>query len=226
MTSQPSAPCAAARVALSAQLDHEDPGTPAAWLAGHLDTCAECRRWLARAERVTRAVQPTRTAPDLTAPILAAVTADAAAREARSGERLARWRRALQLATVAAAAAQLVLAMPGLLGAAGFGPTQHSGHERASLDAALAVGFLLAGLRPALARAFTPVAMVLALCLTLTSGLDVLFQRVTLGHEATHLVVLAQAALVWALSYAAPAGAGPAGATGGIVVTPAPPAAP
>jgi hypothetical protein len=102
---------------------------------------------------------------------------------------------------VVVAAAQLVVALPALLGALGIGDdTLHVSHEAGSLDVALAVGFLLAGLRPALARAYTPVGFALAACLILTSGLDVLQQRVTLAHETGHLVVVVQAVLVWALS--------------------------
>src|SRR5439155_24112674 len=117
MTGQPSLPCGAVRTALSAQLDDEDPGTPAATLADHLDTCAGCRDWLAHAQRL--AVRVPGEAPDLTSGILAAVAADAASRRDADPDRL--WRRTLQVATVAIAAVQLALAVPDLLGALGVG---------------------------------------------------------------------------------------------------------
>jgi predicted anti-sigma-YlaC factor YlaD len=216
MTSQPHLSCDAARLALSAQLDDEDPGTPAAQVAAHLDGCAGCREWFAAAEQVNRVVSlDPGPAPDLTARIMAAVSAQSAAPpEAEPtlspAGRTARWRNRLQVATVTIAAAQLVVALPELLGALGFGDTPHASHEVASLDAALAVGFLVAGMRPALARAYTPVGFVLAVCLILTSGFDLLQGLTTLAHVTTHVVIVVQAAVVWALSRTVPGADGPA----------------
>jgi predicted anti-sigma-YlaC factor YlaD len=217
MTSLPHLSCDAARLALSAQLDDEDPGTPAAHVAAHLDGCAGCRQWLAAAEQVNRVVPlDPGPAPDLTARIMAAVAAaptgadDTRAPALSPAARTARWRNRLQVATVAIAAAQLVVALPELLGALGFGDTPHASHEVASLDAALAVGFLVAGMRPALARAYTPVGFVLAVCLIVTSGFDLLQGLTTLTHVTTHVVVVVQAALVWALSRTVPPVDGPA----------------
>jgi hypothetical protein len=70
-----------------------------------------------------------------------------------------------------------------------------------SLDAAVAVGFLLAAFQPRLARAYTPIAVVLAVCLAATSGWDIAHHHVTLAHElAGHLATIAQAGLLWALA--------------------------
>ena len=67
--------CASFREAISARLDGEALGMPAADLDGHLDACAACTEWAARAGLVTRrarlAAAPA--VPDLTATVLAAL---------------------------------------------------------------------------------------------------------------------------------------------------------
>ncbi|HYN93453.1 MAG TPA: zf-HC2 domain-containing protein, partial [Pilimelia sp.] len=69
--------CDRMRGALSARLDGEEPGVPAAALDEHVGSCRGCRDWLRRAERITRAVRVTSAdVPDLTASVLAAVAAD------------------------------------------------------------------------------------------------------------------------------------------------------
>ena len=75
----------------------------------------------------------------------------------------------------------------------------HTGREMASFDVALAVGFALAACRPERARAFVPVAFVLAACLAATSAVDIAASHTALVHEIGHLAAVAQAALLWAL---------------------------
>jgi predicted anti-sigma-YlaC factor YlaD len=109
----------------------------------------------------------------------------------------------LRLAVAAAAVVQLALAIPALIsaftgGAVGVG--LHASREMASFDVAVAVGFLLAAARPARARAFLPVAVVLAGCLAATSGIDLVRGATAVNHEIGHLVALAQAGLLWALT--------------------------
>jgi hypothetical protein len=70
----------------------------------------------------------------------------------------------------------------------------------ASFDIAVAVGFALAAWRPERARAFVPVAFVLAACLAATSVMDISDGATHLAHEVGHLAALAQALLLWALS--------------------------
>ena len=72
----------------------------------------------------------------------------------------------------------------------------------ACFDVAIAVGFLLAALRPAQARAFVPVAFILAVCLAMTSTVDVINNYASLPHELGHLVAIAQGALLWLLGRA------------------------
>ncbi|HZE37509.1 MAG TPA: hypothetical protein VE172_01745, partial [Stackebrandtia sp.] len=58
---------------------------------------------------------------------------------------------------------------------------------------------LLAAIRPERARAFVPVALVLALCLAATSGVDLIRGATGLADESGHLVALVQAGLLCAL---------------------------
>jgi predicted anti-sigma-YlaC factor YlaD len=187
-------PCDGVRLDLSARLDGEATELTSAVLDGHLSGCAECSAWLARVERVTRQarLRPVGV-PDLTASILAAVAADqSGTRPAAAGTR-----QILRLAVAIAAGVQLLLALPVLFG---LGVDPHATREMASFDIAVAVGFALAAWRPERARAFVPVAFVLAACLATTSILDISDGATHLAHEVGHLAALAQALLLWALS--------------------------
>lgn len=207
--------CDTVRLDLSARLDGEVTELPADRLDAHLAGCDDCRTWLAQAERVTRQarVRPVEV-PDLTGRILAAVAderrAEQLTRRAGEAERAAAARgvrQILRLAVGIAAAVQLVLALPVLLGAS---VDPHLSREMASFDIALAVGFLIAAWRPERARAFVPVAFVLAACLVLTSGLDVADGATRLAHEVGHLAALVQAVLLWALGRRSTDATGPA----------------
>lgn len=190
--------CDEYRTALSARLDGEDTGLPAAAIDSHLTVCAACTTWLAQAEQVTRALRARPApVPDLTAPILAAVRAGEASARGASREQAARRLRIMRLALGLTAAMQLAMAVPMLLG---LGEIAHTTREAASFDIALAVGFALAAWRPAWARAFLPVAVVLAGCLTVTSAFDILDGQALFVHEVAHVAALAQAALLWGLS--------------------------
>lgn len=194
--------CTNARTVLSALLDGEAVADtePA---RGHLATCPDCRVWRTRAEELlsnTRTEFPV--TPDLTVSVLEAVrAADNAARaKALARARVLRW------AVGIAAIAQLVLAVPALLAATGFTdlPAVHASREMASFDIAVAVGFLLAAIRPERARAFVPVACVLALCLAVTSGIDMAAGATALADETGHIVAAVQAVLLWALGRSQP----------------------
>ncbi|WP_406077155.1 zf-HC2 domain-containing protein [Micromonospora sp. NBC_00858] len=190
--------CDHVRAALSARLDGEDPQTSSAVLDAHTATCVGCRDWLARAEQVTRLVrvQPVEV-PDLTAAVLAAVAADSAHRSPAAVRRARR--QVLRIAVAVAAVAQLAIALPILLAGLGVSVDPHASREMASFDVALAVGFALAAWRPERARAFLPVALVLAVCLAGTSVVDIANSTTALVHEAGHLAAVVQAGLLWAL---------------------------
>jgi predicted anti-sigma-YlaC factor YlaD len=186
--------CSQARIALSARLDGEDPGTDPAGLADHLDGCAECRAWLAAAERLPAAVAVP-AAPDLTVAVLARLADDRAATARRTAAVTARADRVLRLALGTFASVQLLLALPGVLGVDGA----HPHHE----VTAFAVAFLLAAFRPALARPYAPVGLVLAGCLALSAVLDLAQGLTTLSHEAGHLMTVVPAVMLVALAYRA-----------------------
>ncbi|MEV0806605.1 zf-HC2 domain-containing protein [Micromonospora sp. NPDC050200] len=192
--------CDDVRVALSARLDGEDPQAPAAALDAHTRTCSDCRSWLARAEQVTRLTRVRSVqVPDLTARVLAAVAADPVlAGRTPAAVRAAR-RQVLRVAVAVAAVAQLAIALPILLAGLGVAADPHTSREMASFDVALAVGFALAAWRPERARAFLPVALVLALCLAATSVVDIANSTTALVHEIGHLAAVVQAGLLWAL---------------------------
>jgi hypothetical protein len=67
--------------------------------------------------------------------------------------------------------------------------------------AAVAVAFLLAAFKPALARPYAPVAVVLAGCLVLSAVLDLSRGESTLAHQAGHLMTIVPAAMLVALAY-------------------------
>jgi predicted anti-sigma-YlaC factor YlaD len=186
--------CEEIRTALSARMDGEEPGLDP---SEHLATCAGCQAWQATAEQITRTVrlQPVHV-PDLTARILAAVSASSITATQAARERVRSRRRILQVALGVSALVQLGLAIPALL----TGDVLHTSREAASFDIALAVGFALAAWRPERARAFVPVAFVLAGCLTLTSFFDVAGGAAILAHEISHVAALAQALILLALS--------------------------
>jgi hypothetical protein len=140
---------------------------------------------------------PKHATPDFTEAVLARLAADAAAEKAAAravtAARAARWTDALRLVLGGIAAVQLLLALPGVLGLEG----SHAHHE----VAAVAVAFLLAAFRPALAKPYAPVAVVLAGCLVLSAVLDLSQGVTTFGHEAGHLMTVVPAAMLVALAY-------------------------
>jgi predicted anti-sigma-YlaC factor YlaD len=180
--------CEDVQAALSARLDGEDAGLDDEVVDGHVSGCPICAAWLAGTRALTLAQEDP---PDLTGRIMEAVGPYVVRRRAAADEHARR--QILRVAVAVAAVVQLALAVPTFLS------TQHTGREMASFDIAVAVGFLLAAYRPARARAFVPVALVLAVCLAVSSGIDISRGVTTVGHEFGHLVAVVQAGLLWAL---------------------------
>jgi predicted anti-sigma-YlaC factor YlaD len=194
--------CDDVRVGLSARLDGEDAGMPTTALDAHLAGCPVCAAWLNRAQRMKRELRTeVADVPDLTAGILAAAAADSRSPLSRDAAAPGR-RQILRIAVAVAAAAQFAVALPLLFPDLGVTVDPHTTREMASFDIALAVGFALAAYRPERARAFVPVAFVLAACLAVTSLLDVATSTTALVHEISHLTAVAQAGLMWALGRA------------------------
>lgn len=112
----------------------------------HVETCPECRDWVARVDRLSRAVRVAGVdAPgDLGGPARAAWAAQAATVGARRERRVARALLLLAgLGGLALCGIGLFLA-PGYLDQAG----RHLGWELYAFEAALSIGFLLSAHRP------------------------------------------------------------------------------
>lgn len=196
--------CHTARAALSAILDGESPEPPheGAAVHNHLASCAACTTWHARAFRLKMATDASPAEPlDLTERVLSTVREDGRRRQVYAESLQAGRRRILRITVGVAAVAQLALAIPALLTATGLSDFQvvHTSREMASFDIAVAVGFLLAALRPEWAKAFVPVAVVLAACLLFSSSLDVAQGMRALADETGHMVACVQAGLLWLL---------------------------
>ncbi|MEV0649820.1 hypothetical protein AB0I28_31650 [Phytomonospora sp. NPDC050363] len=201
--------CDTARIALSAILDGEPPIASGeahqealTAVQAHLRSCAGCATWHQEAVRLRDLTLETAAdAPDLTARVLSAVRDDNASRDVYAESLQAGRRRILRVAVAVAAVVQLALAVPALLTAAGLTDfvAVHTSREMASFDIAVAVGFLLAAVRPERAKAFVPVAVVLAACLLFSSSLDVAQGMTVMADETGHMVACVQAGLLWLL---------------------------
>ena len=187
--------CDDVHLALSDRLDGEAETQPRVEVDAHLAGCSACRAWLARAERVTRAVRvQSVVVPDLTERILAAAHAQRVLPEPAKPGRQA-W---VQWALGGLAVVQLMLAVPDLLGAVGH--DAHAGREVAAFDIALAVGLLIAAWYPEHARIFAPVVLTLVFCFGAISALDIMQGVVSPGRVAVHAISVVQAGLLWLLA--------------------------
>jgi len=191
--------CGTIREALSARLDGEDPGLPDDDIEAHLGTCEDCRTWAlaagALAGVVTRAP---RDGVPLDPALLASLTApadEAATGLLRTGE----WRIVLGLIALV----QMIVSWPGVLLHDGHASV-HLAHELTAWDIGLAVGFLVAALRPARAWGMLPLAAVLVAFMTGTSLLDVVSGHALLGREAVHVLELAGLGALWVLARRVP----------------------
>jgi predicted anti-sigma-YlaC factor YlaD len=188
-----------ARAELSAWLDAEQSAMLAVPLAEHLAGCLACQEWQQAARKITRQVRtaPAGPVPDQTEPILAAVLADRAPER-----RPRRFTPQVRTALAAVAAAQFVIIIPAILGHAGGGTPVHSSHELGVFNLALAVGFAVAALRPALARGMLPVAGFASAALIAASLVDSALSYTTAAAETPHLITVLGAVLLYVLARA------------------------
>ncbi|MGH3546475.1 MAG: zf-HC2 domain-containing protein [Mycobacteriales bacterium] len=196
--------CEHSRTAMSALLDGEEPGVADVALARHLDGCAACREWRDQAEQAGVAATRQRTpgaalaaGRELTARVLAAITADPSATKRIQAAWANRW--VLRVALGATALSQLLSTLPWLAIPVTASPSKLA-WEAGALGAAVAVGFGYAALRPEAAKAMLPIAIVLG-SLFLIAGVRELSGdlRATPYHMG-HVVVLLQTGLLWALA--------------------------
>jgi predicted anti-sigma-YlaC factor YlaD len=189
--------CASFREAISARLDGEALGMPAAELDGHLDRCAACTEWAARAGLVTRrarlAAAPA--VPDLTATVLAALPRELPGVAAAARSRLVGT--GLRLALLVIGAAQAGLAWPALTsGRASMSAPVHMAHETGAWNLGLAVAFLAVAAAPRLAAGALPfLGTFTALLVTVTLA-DLRAGHVPADRAAVHLLLIAGLALV------------------------------
>ncbi|GGI02935.1 hypothetical protein [Egicoccus halophilus] len=159
----------------------------------HLRDCGGCRTFVAALPRLERQVQGARgvPAPQLTADVLVAITAEATAERERRVLEL-RWLIGL------AGVAQLLLAIPLIAGL--MGPVAHVGRDLGALELALGIGLLFAAWQPERAAGVLPIAAVVATAAVVTGALDLAAGRATLLQELPHLTEIVGVLALWALT--------------------------
>lgn len=182
---------------ISAHVDGEDPGIDEDELAEHVARCASCRAFAQRAPELARRLRlrpAERHVVDRTSEILAAVDRDdrAAGSPPRRGAPAARW------ALAGLALVQLALAAPALVLGDG-GASVHAAREVAAFEIALAVGFLVAVLRPAHAASLLPVVVTVAAMLAVATVID-FGGRLTAIQELGHVGQMVGVGLLWAVA--------------------------
>ncbi len=179
--------CDAVREAISASLDGEPSGVERSTLDAHLSDCPGCRLWREDAHELTRRARLVSASqvPVPSAPFLAALNAAARPRT---------WWRSLSLtrgALALVAVGQLVVTIPPLLYGNDHEAPMHVAHELGAFDMALAVGFLVAALRPARAQGMRALVGCAALLLVATAVVDLVAGRTTVSDELPHLLAVA-----------------------------------
>jgi len=179
--------CETARDAISALLDGEPPGVERSALDAHLAGCPSCRSWREQAHALTRRVRLASASP-VPSPSASLMHA------LRAAERRRRWWRSLALtrgALALVAVGQLVVTIPPLLFGTDHEAPMHVAHELGAFDMALAVGFLVAVLRPSRAQGMRTLVGCAALLLVVTAAIDLLTGRTTPSDELPHLLAVA-----------------------------------
>ena len=176
-------------------MDAEEEPAPSDQVEEHLAGCQSCRRWQDAAAGLTRTlrVRPAEHTPDLTDQILAAVSVPAGQPR----------RATLRWALGGVAFIQLVLGLAQLLGvdhtghlAAGDG-SQHLFNESTAWNLGLAVGFLVAAVRPALARGLLPALGVFVAVLAAVSVADLVAGQVDATRVGSHAMIVAGLSLLF-----------------------------
>ncbi|MEJ8281900.1 hypothetical protein [Pseudonocardia spirodelae] len=178
--------CRDVRLSLSAAADGEDAPVGPVERGEHLGTCAACRDWAARAERVDRRVRVAPALPvrDRTDEVVAAVLADGRRRDRRPSP--------VRAGLALAAAAHLVVVVPALVVAdAGPDVPPHAARELGVFNLALGVAFAVAAYRPSRAPGLRLPTGVAAVALCLLAVVDAALGRTTVAVELPHLASLA-----------------------------------
>jgi len=190
--------CEPVRESISALLDGETPALPPGDVERHLATCADCRAWQADVLMLQRRTRINAAA--------AAGGHDGArpGRGARRSGRRASTRRevlTVRLGLVLVAVAQLVLSGPVLLLGHDHAAPEHVAHELGAFSVAVAIGLILAALRPRLATGMVPILGIVALLLLVTAGADLALGNTQVNDEFPHLLELGGFLLLLRLAY-------------------------
>lgn len=185
--------CERWREGLSARLDGEAPGVPAAALEAHLADCPACRAWAVAAERATRLARVGAAAPvpDVTERVLAGAALDRP-----------RWGRRSRMVRAVLAAVALAMGALALRELSGQG--QHTGHEAAALTFALAAGYLAVAIRPERVAGALPFAAAAAAFVVGVTLRDAAQGRAYLFQERAHALLVAGLVLLLLLRAEAP----------------------
>ena len=180
--------CERVREAISAELDGAVSPLAADVVVAHMQSCGPCTAFAQQAAALHRRFRlaSARPVPDLTERVLAAVAADGASRR-----RLWRQWQGTRFTLAAVALVELAFAIPSLLLGHDVQAPQHVAHELGSFNVAVAVGLLLATLRPRLATGMLPIVAIIAGLLLLTAGTDLATNRTQLSDETPHLLQIA-----------------------------------
>ncbi len=177
--------CETARTAISATLDGEDPGVEMADVRRHIDAgCAACARFETRSAETMREmrVAPVEDVPDQTAAILSRIGPNSDRRRLELARGIL-----VGLAAVEFASGVRHFADGGL----------HSIRDAAAFSIALAIGLLIAAIRPVLAVGILPIVVVLAATSLVGGFVDVAAGRIALSSEMHHLIELTAAGALW-----------------------------
>ncbi|MGY1636248.1 zf-HC2 domain-containing protein [Geodermatophilus sp. SYSU D00742] len=194
--------CTPYREALSARLDGESPGVPAAELDEHLAGCTGCARWVRQAELVTRRARlaPAPPVPDLTVAVLGALPRELPGTASAARARLAAT--ALRLALLAVGVAQAVVAWPALsAGTAAMSAPVHMAHETGAWNFGVAAAFIAVAAAPRLAAGALPFLGTFAALLLALTVADLRAGHVHADRAVVHVLVLVGVALVFTVAW-------------------------
>ena len=178
--------CHDAREAISAALDGEQLKVGRERLEVHVRACPACRRWEVAAAEVTRRtrLQSAGHAHTGVEDLQRRVLEEFASRR-RPNLRRPGLLSAARLGLVLVALLQIALTVPVVLRGAG-----DTGWDLASLEVALAVGFLVCAIRPTRARALVMMVGTGAILVVLTAGIEISLGRIGLSDAIPHVVTL------------------------------------
>ena len=199
--------CDPFRTAVSARLDGESPGMPAARLEAHLADCDACRDWQEAAAEVTRRARlvPAVPVPDVSAALLAALPA-----AGRPGRR--RPDAVLRVVLLAVGVAQLAVALPTVTIGTASAAAPHLVAETAAWNLGVGACFLVVAALPRLAAGSLPFLLSSTAVLGWVTVRDLAAGHVHAERAGVHLLLVAGALLVSLLALRGRADrSGPAG---------------